>query len=382
MTATHEAEPKVGATLPVHFTPEAAMRELEGLRRKLAHGAKRLGEFTEEDLAIATTPADEVYREDMMRLYKCHPLPDVKQRGIAVLIVYALVGRYQMIDLEVERSFVRKLLAEGLDVYYVDWGVPGRAQRWLTIDDYVSGYVDNCVDVVCAREGVDKINLMGICQGGVFSTCYAALYPHKVAKLMLTVTPIDFHGDIAAPARGSGYMNLWARALAPEDIDRLVDTMGNSPGPMVGFSFLMMNPVANLQKYSIELLDILDDDKKLLGFLRMERWISDRPSNPGEVVRQWFKDLYQGNKLVKGELVLGGRKVDLKNITMPVLNIYAEGDVVIPNSCSQGMKGRFGTKDYTELGVPGGHIGTFVGGKAQKILAPSIVKWLTAKRPR
>ncbi|HEX4232967.1 MAG TPA: hypothetical protein VH041_01555, partial [Caldimonas sp.] len=94
----------------------------------------------------------------------------------------------------------------------------------------------------------------------------------------------------------------------------------------------------------------------------MERWISDRPNNPGEVVRQWFKDLYQGNKLIKNELVLDGRVVDLKQITMPVLNIYAEGDVVVPNACSQGMKGRFGTRDYTELGVPGGHIGTFVGG--------------------
>jgi polyhydroxyalkanoate synthase len=367
------------ARLPIHITPQAAMSELADLRRKLAEGAKRLGAFTEDDLAIATTPADEVYREDMMRLYKCRPTESVKQKGIAVLIVYALVGRYQMIDLETDRSFVRKLLAEGIDVYYVDWGNPTRAQRFLTIDDYVSGYVDNCVDVVCAREGIDKINLMGICQGGVFSTCYAALFPHKVARLMLTVTPLDFHGDIDTPVRGSGYMNLWARALEGEDIDRLIDTVGNSPGPLVGFSFLMMNPIANLTKYSIELLDILDDDKKLLGFLRMERWISDRPNNPGEVVRQWFKDLYQGNKLIKNELVLGGRTVNLKNIAMPVLNIYAEGDVVVPNSCSQGMNGRFGTKDYTELGVPGGHIGTFVGGKAQKILAPSIVKWLTTK---
>jgi len=64
---------------------------------------------------------------------------------------------------------------------------------------------------------------------------------------------------------------------------------------------------------------------------------------------------------------------------MPVLNIYAEGDIVVPNACSQGMAGVFGTDDYTELGVPGGHIGTFVGGKAQKILAPSIVKWLSGK---
>jgi polyhydroxyalkanoate synthase len=302
----------------VHITPEAALRELADLRRKLAEGARRLGAFTEEDLAIATTPADEVYREDMVRMYRCRPTA-AKPKGVAVLIVYALVGRYQMIDLESDRSFVRKLLAEGIDVYYIDWGNPTRAQRWLTIADYVSGYLDNCVDVVRAREGVDKINLMGICQGGVFSTCYAALFPHKVARL--TVTPIDFHGDVDAPARGSGYMNLWARSLTAEDIDRLVDTMGNSPGPLVGFAFLMMNPIGNLTKYSIDLLDILDDDKKLLGFLRMERWISDRPSNPGEVVRQWFKDLYQAaSGSQRARCSAAGRST--RKHTMPVLNIW------------------------------------------------------------
>jgi polyhydroxyalkanoate synthase len=372
------ATPKAGTAaprLPVHITPEGALRELADLQRKLAEGVRRLGEFTEEDLAIATTPVDEVYREDMMRLYRCRPTT-AASKGIAVLIVYALVGRYQMIDLETDRSFVRKLLAEGIDVYYIDWGNPGPAQRWLMIDDYVSGYLDNCVDVVCEREGTEQVNLIGICQGGVFSTCYAALFPHRVGKLVLTVTPLDFHGDVDALEHGAGYMNLWARALSPQDIDDLVDTMGNSPGPMVGFSFLMMNPVANLTKYSIDLLDLLDDDRKLLGFLRMERWIADRPNNPGEVVRQWFKDLYQGNKLVRNELVLGGRTVDLKRITMPVLNVYAEGDVVVPNACSKNMQGRFGTRDYTELAVPGGHIGTFVGGKAQKVLAPGIVEWL------
>jgi polyhydroxyalkanoate synthase len=368
-----------GLTLPVFITVESALRELAQLQAKLAEGSKRLMGYKEEDLAIATAPADEVYREDMVRLYQYRPTA-AKRRNITVLIVYALVGRYQMIDLESDRSFVRKLLDEGVNVYMIDWGHPSRAQRWLTIDDYVSGYLDNCVDAIRAREEIDQINLIGICQGGVFCTCYSALFPEKVARLVLTVTPLDFHGDIAKPERGAGYMNLWARALKPEDIDRLVDSLGNAPGPLVGFAFLMMNPVMNTTKYTIDLLDILNDDKKLLGFLRMERWIADRPSNPGEVVRQWFKDLYQGNKLIKNELVLGGRTVDLRRITMPVLNIYAQGDVVVPNACSQGLHGRFGTDDYSELPVPGGHIGTFVGGKAQKILAPSITKWLSGKK--
>ena len=33
----------------------------------------------------------------------------------------------------------------------------------------------------------------------------------------------------------------------------------------------------------------------------MEKWLGDRPDQPGEFARQWLKDLYQDNKLVKGE---------------------------------------------------------------------------------
>ncbi|MBX3669178.1 MAG: class III poly(R)-hydroxyalkanoic acid synthase subunit PhaC [Rhodocyclaceae bacterium] len=363
------------AVLPIRITPEGVLREFEDMRQKISQGVKRLTEYTDDDLAIATAPKDEVWRQDMVRLYRYRPVVE-KPAPVPVLIVYALVGRYQMIDLEEERSFVRKLLGEGLDLYMVDWGHPTRAQRWLTIDDYVSGYLDDCVDVIRARHGVDKVNILGICQGGVFTTCYAALFPEKVKNLVLTVSPLDFHGDKSQPEQGAGYMNLWARSLDAEDVDLLVDTLGMAPGAMVGFAFLMMNPVSNMTKYTTDLIHILNDEAKLLNFLRMERWIADRPGHPGEVMRQWFKDLYQDNKLIRSELELDGRRVDLERIDMPVLNVFAEGDVIIPTSCSRGLDGKFGTSDYSELAVPGGHIGTFVGGKAQKILAPAIAKWI------
>ncbi|HJU23935.1 MAG TPA: class III poly(R)-hydroxyalkanoic acid synthase subunit PhaC [Casimicrobiaceae bacterium] len=360
------------------ITPQSAARELEEARQKLLRGMQKVAEVPEETLAIATVPREEIWREDMVRLYRCMPVAETLHRT-PILITYALVGRFQMIDLEVDRSLVRKLLASGFDVYFIDWGLPGRAQRWLTIDDYVSGYLDECVDVVRSRAKVSAINLLGICQGGVFTICHAALFPDKVRNLALTVTPIDFHGDKKEPQAGAGYMNQWSRALSPEDIDDLVDVYGTAPGSMVGFAFLMMNPVSNLTKYTIDLVDVLADDAKLVNFLRMERWIADRPDHPGEVVRQWFKDLYQENKLVKNELVLGTRKVNLRDVTMPVLNIYATGDTIIPVSCSRGVGKLFGTDDYKEVAVPGGHIGTFVGGKAQKILAPTLSDWFAAR---
>jgi polyhydroxyalkanoate synthase subunit PhaC len=367
---------------PLALQPLAVLRELGAAQQKILRGAERIARFSEDELAIATAPKEEIWREDMVRLYRY--LPDTQAKApagppIVVLIAYALVGRYQMIDLEAERSFVRKLLARGLHVYMVDWGEPKRQHRWVTIGDYVNGYLDSCVDVVRERENVDSINLIGVCQGGVLSLCHAALHPEKVRNLVLTVTPLDFHGDKTSPEAASGYMNRWARSLQGEDIDALVDSTGNASGRSVGHSFVMMSPVGNLAKYTVDLVDVLDDDRKLLGFLRVERWIGDRPDTPGEFVRQWFKDLYQDNKLIRNAFVLDGRTVDLRNVTMPVLNVSADGDVVVPTACSRGVGKHFGSSDYAEMTVPGGHIGTFVGGKAQGVLAPGIADWLAAR---
>ena len=138
------------AAAAVAITPASLAKELDEARDKLTRGLSRLAEVSEDDLAIATVPRDEVWREDMVRLYQCKPTVD-KPHGTPILIVYALVGRYQMIDLEAERSLVRKLLGEGFDVYFIDWGLPSRAQRWLSIDDYVSGYLNDCVDVIRGR---------------------------------------------------------------------------------------------------------------------------------------------------------------------------------------------------------------------------------------
>jgi polyhydroxyalkanoate synthase len=108
----------------------------------------------------------------------------------------------------------------------------------------------------------------------------------------------------------------------------------------------------------------------------MEKWLADRPDHPGEAAKQWLKDLYQGNQLVKGEFRLGGERVNLKRITMPVLNIFAEEDHIIPPKSTQALKPLIGTKDYTELPLPGGHVGVFVSGKSQGILGKNIFGWL------
>ena len=108
----------------------------------------------------------------------------------------------------------------------------------------------------------------------------------------------------------------------------------------------------------------------------MEKWIFDSPGQAGECLRQFIKDCYQGNKLVKGEMKIGDRVVNLKNITMPLLNIYASGDHLVPPAATKPLNDLVGSTDKSLYEFKGGHIGVFVGAKSQKELAPAISKWL------
>jgi polyhydroxyalkanoate synthase len=281
-----------------------------------------------------------------------------------------------MADLQEDRSLVRNLLAQGVDLYVVDWGSATRGDRWLTIDDYVDGYLDACVRHICASRGIDQVTLLGICEGGVFTLIYSALHPERVKNLILTITPVDFHKDQAEGRLNHGFINLWTRRLSDEDIEQLIEAHGNLPGELMSHVFAQMTPGATMSKYNVGLLDTFDDEKKLLNFLRMEKWLADRPHHPGEAAKQLLINLYKNNELARGKFRLGGRTVKLDDIKVPVLNIFAKDDHIIPPKCSQALGGYVSTEDYSEIALPGGHVGVFVSGKSQGVLGKGITDWL------
>jgi polyhydroxyalkanoate synthase len=218
------------------------------------------------------------------------------------------------------------------------------------------------------------ILVLGICQGGTFSLCYSSLYPEKVKNLITMVTPVDFHIN-------EGLLNVWSGCTLGSkavDIDLMVDTLGNIPGDSLNLEFLMLKPFQlGVQKY-IDLLDNIDCESKLINFLRMEKWIFDSPDQAGEAYRQFMKDFYQGNKLIQGQIEIGNKRVDLGNIRIPILNIYAEQDHLVPPASSLALKTYIASEDYT-LRSPVGHIGMYVSSKVQRNLPPTIVHWLKVR---
>lgn len=341
-----------------------------------------LGQIKNEDVAIAETPADLVLQIDKVRLLRYKPLTKVRTDVPPMVICYGLFGRQTMIDLQEDRSLVRNLLMEGIDLYVVDWGNPTRADQFLNFDDYVERYLGSCVEHVYEANGSKPINVFGICEGGTFATMLAAFKPELFAGLALAITPIDFHGDQDNFWRGEGFLNSWIGNLSKDDVDLIIDTHGMLPGEMTGAVFSSLTPIASMTKYNIGLAKMEGNEPMMLNFLRMEKWIADRPDHPGEAARQWLNDLYRENLLVKGEFELCGEKLNLKKITCPVLNIYAEQDHIIPVSCSKAL-GKFVPKqNYQEIGFPGGHVGVFVSRKAQGVVAGGVVSWLQDKKTK
>ena len=345
--------------------PLALAREGFEVTAMLVDGARVYARIDAGEIQEGVTAHDVVHRDGPVRLLHFRPRVD-RPFSIPVLIVYAIFNRWYMLDLQEDRSFVRNLLDLGLDVYVADWGYPGQADRWTTLEDYVDGYVDDLVDVVRGRAGAERVNLVGICQGGTASLCYAALHPEKVQNLVTMVTPVDFHAEGSVVA-------AWARGA---DVDPIVDALGTIPGELVALGFLTRSPFQrNLRKY-VEVLDFVDDEERLRSFLRMERWIFDTPDVPGEAYRQWMNDLYRDNKLVKGELELGDRRVELGALTMPVLNVLAEHDDVVPAESALALERYVGTEDYTVRTFPVGHIGMYVSRRVQHDLPPTLAGWL------
>lgn len=345
------------------ITPATLGAEIRQLSQTMSGAAATLRGA--HDVQLGSCSREAVERLDGVVLYHYKPL--AARRDIPpVLMVYALVNRPEMVDLQADRSLMRSLLARGLDIYLIDWGYPDGADRELGLDDYIGRYIDRCVDIVAQRAGVDRINLLGICQGGTFATCYSALHPGKVRNLITTVTPVDFHTPD----------DMLSHLFRYVDVDALTDASGNLSGDLLNMVFLSLKPFRLAQQKYIHLLDALDDPDAVQMFMRMEKWIFDSPALAGRAFREFARDFYQRNGLVNNVVTIGGRRVELGRLTMPVLNIYAESDHLVPPAASLALGRHVGTGDYTALGFPGGHIGLYVSSRAHAVLPQAIDEWL------
>lgn len=318
-----------------------------------------------DEISLGMTPYDVVYTEGKMRLLHFN---SEKPREVRtpLVIAYALINRYHILDIHPQKSWVRNLLDQGVDVYLIDWGTPTAMDKYLGFDDYVNSYMDNCIDFVSNESSVDRVSLQGYCTGGTLATVYASLHPEKVKNLVLTAPVVD----------GSKDSTVVANLAKHIDVDKMVEVIGNVPPEFMYYVFSILKPFEQgFEKY-VQFFKNIHNKEFVENFVRVEKWLSDTPPIPGELFREWVKNVYQDNLLVRNQMNVAGKMVDLKSISMPVFTQVAVGDHLVSPECSMPIHYAVSSEDKTLRIYATGHVGMIASSFSQKKVLPELGQWI------
>jgi len=316
---------------------------------------------------VGHTESEVVYEENTLELHRYEPAE--RRHETPILIVYALVNRPYVLDLQPDRSVIRRLLEAGFRVYLLDWGEPTRLDATLGMADYVCRYLDNSVDATLADAGVEDLHMLGYCMGGTMALMYASQTDDPLRTLTCMATPIAFDGN-------GGILERWAQHFDPEVA---VDALGNMPGDLLAMEFSMMDPIEHYLTKYVRLYDNLEDDDFVANFARMERWIWDGVDVAGRAFREFVDEVYRQNQLARGEFALEGDPVDLSTIEVPLCQIVGEYDHIVPADSSRPLNDLVASEDQRLIEFPAGHIGISVSSSAHERLWPDVTAWLAAR---
>jgi polyhydroxyalkanoate synthase len=315
------------------------------------------------------TPKEVVWTKNKARLYHYEPTAQ-DEYPVPILLVYALINRPYVLDLMPGNSLVEFLVGKGFDVYMLDWGVPGDEDKALCFENYVLDYIPQVVKKMLRNSHAREFTLLGYCMGGTMAAMYAALFPGKpLRNLILLTSPIDFTPD------EMGLFGVWTseKYFNP---DLLVEAYGNIPGELIDTGNRMLKPVTNYVGTYITMWDRIMQDKSLDSWLAMNKWVNDGVPFAGAAFKQWIREFYQQNRLVKGEIKLRGRTVDLANITCPVLNIAGKKDHICTLPQAEATMRLISSQDREFYVIDAGHVGLLTGSEARKNLWPKVQSWL------
>jgi polyhydroxyalkanoate synthase subunit PhaC len=318
---------------------------------------------------VGMTPKDAIYTRGTMRLNHYHTMSDEVYR-IPVVLVMSLISKPYILDLTPGFSFVEFLLKQGFDVFMIDWGVPRPEDSKLKLEDYTLDFIPSCIEKIQEATGETEVSFIGYCMGGLLSLIYGGLHEDApMANLVTIATPVNFDG--------MGLFRQWTDKRW-FDVDRVVDALGNIPPEMMYRSFELLRPADRLVSY-VRLWDNLWNDTYVKQYRLMNKWTGDQIPFPGECFRQTTKELTWENKLMKGELKIDDKLVDLRRIKAPVLNLMAQHDHIAPYEATNELTSLVGSEDTEDVLLKGGHVSLVAGGNAITRLWPKVNEWLAVR---
>ena len=299
----------------------------------------------------------------------------------SVLVVPGFTTGARLFDFDPRCSFAGVLADHGVETCLLDWGRPDETDRRRTVADQLRR-IDRALDA--ARAAADgaaaarrPVAIAGHFHGGLLALLHCIRYPGKAGALVTLSTPAGF-------APGQDPFGDWLRACGGE---RLAEVFGNVPGALVAALLAAASP---MQWCGGGVFALLGGAHRADAATRFERARRFPPAFPGETFRQLYRTFHRADPFAEGGAMLDDYRYDPSGLTLPLLNVYARDDGIVPPAASA----RIGTPApaarpssrvrHWNREHPGGHYDLLVGHRALTGLLPDVAAWLIehTRRPR
>jgi polyhydroxyalkanoate synthase len=295
---------------------------------------------------LAVTPGKVVFQNDVCQVIQYEPTTETVRRR-PLLIVPPWINKFYILDLNPEKSFVRWAVAEGLTVFVVSWINPDERQAEKSFEHYMKEGVLAAVDVVEKATGESEIDAVGYCVGGtllaVTLAWAAATGDERIRSATFFTTQVDF--------THAGELLVFVDEEQISSLEQQMRGRGYLEGRNMATAFNMLRSNDLIWPYFIN--NYLKGKEPFPFDLLY--WNSDSTRMPAANHSFYLRNCYLDNNLSTGRMEVGGVRLDLGKVRIPIFNLAAKEDHIAPAlSVFEGCRSFGGPVDYVLAGS--GHI--------------------------
>ena len=270
---------------------------------------------------VATAPGKVVFQNDIIQLIQYAPTTDeVCERPL--LIVPPWINKFYILDLGPQKSFIRFAVSKGFTVFVVSWVNPDQRLANKTFEDYMTEGILAASDAVKRETGTDKVNVIGYCVGGTLlgtTLAYlAARGEEPYASATFFAAQVDF--------TKAGDLMLFIDDAQLKALEEMMAERGYLDGARMATVFNMLRPKDLIWPYIVNNYML---GKKPFPF-DLLFWNQDSTRLPAANHKFYLREFYHENKLARGQMTIGGIKLDLGKVKLPIYELCAKEDHIAP----------------------------------------------------